>query len=199
MLDQRSVGKFPLHPVEYEGGREKEQRLRCLVRFYQGDDCRALTPSFQHDKTLSQKTRMGNYRAKTNDKATRAGSSKIYDNLTFSMRIERAWNNCRAVSFDPPRRLFAALLSSFLERNMVLPGFQRRSGNLCHSTNSFEGTIAYFVLVVAGRREGKIQAGELLLSASVSCLQRVVRSPAEQEISHARDSRGETVADKETR
>lgn len=119
------------------------------------------------------------------------------------MRIERAWNNRSSISFGPLCHLFAAVLSSFLERNMVLPGFQRRGSNLSFD-EQFRGNNSVFRRCRPrrcreGGREGKIQAGELLLSASVSCLQRVVRSPAEQEISHARDSRGETIADKETR
>lgn len=116
------------------------------------------------------------------------------------MRIERAWNNCRAQVSIP----FATYLPRFPSRKEygIITRDSSDEAATCHSTNGVsQGTIEYFVvavLAVAGR-EGKIQAGELLLSASVSCLQRVVRSPAEQEISHARDSRGETVADKEAR
>lgn len=132
---------------------------------------------------------MGNYRAKTNDKATGAGSLKIYDNVTLVCASKEL-----GITVEHKFRSLICRGSLLVSRKEY--GITGIPAATCHSTNSFEGTIAYFV--VAGR-EGKIQAGELLLSASVSCLQRVVRSPAEQEISHARDSRGETVADKEAR
>lgn len=137
---------------------------------------------------------MGNYRAKTNDKATGAGSLKIYDNVTLVCASKEL-----GITVEHKFRSLICRGSLLVSRKEY--GITGIPAATCHSTNSFEGTIAYFVvavLVVAGR-EGKIQARELLLSASVSCLQRVVRSPAEQEISHARDSRGETVADKEAR